>query len=153
MSESETIAAQIAERWLARTVDSYPESARFRFISEADPFRNPVGHALKENLGILAREVLGEMDQRAIKPALDMLVRLRAVQDFTASDALQFIPDLKDTIAEVLGAIPAQLERRIEELARMASDKYSMCRRQIAALRAKEHRFRAQREEQEQVLR
>ncbi len=153
MSECKTTAAQVAERWLARTIDSYPESARFRFISEADPFRNPVGHALQVNLRILTDEILDEMDQRAIEPAIDQLMRLRAVQNFAASDVQQFISDLKDVIAEVLGAVPAQLEGRVEELARVASKKYSMCREQIAALRAKEQGLRTQREAQEQVLR
>jgi hypothetical protein len=152
MSESEATAAQVAERWLARTIGSYPAPTRLPLFSEADPFRNPIGHALKENLRILAREVLGEMERRAVEPAIDQLMRLRAVQDFNASDALQFISDLKDAIAEVLGTVPAQLEDRIEELAWMAKENYSTCRDQIAALRVKERRFRAQHEARELVL-
>jgi hypothetical protein len=66
------------------------------------------------------------------------------VQDFRPSDALRFIFDLRDVVAEVTGAPPQALENRIDELALMAFDQYMACRDQIARLREKELRFRMQ---------
>jgi len=144
MSVSAAIAENVAERWIERTLASYPAEVHSLLNSEQDPFRNPAGHVLKENLTTLARELLGEMDEKAIAPALDALVRLRAVQDFRPSDALRFIFDLRDVVAEVTGEVPQALENRIDELALMAFDQYMACRDQIARLREKELRLRMQ---------
>ena len=144
MSVSGTIAEIVAERWIERTLASYPAEAHSLLSGELDPFRNPAGHVLKESLTTLARELLGEMDEKAIATALDALVRLRAVQDFRPSDALRFIFDLRDVVAEVTGEVPQALENRIDELALTAFDQYMACRDQIAVLREKELRSRMQ---------
>jgi hypothetical protein len=141
---SGTIAEIVAERWIERTLASYPAEVHSLLSGEQDPFRNPAGHAIKESLTTLARELLSEMDEKAIAPALDALVRLRAVQDFRPSDALRFIFDLREVVAEVTGEVPRALENRIDELALMAFDQYMACRDQIAGLRQKELRSRMQ---------
>jgi hypothetical protein len=66
------------------------------------------------------------------------------VQDFRPSDALRFIFDLREVVAEVTGEVPRALENRIDELALMAFDQYMACRDQIAGLRQKELRSRMQ---------
>jgi len=144
MSVSGTIAEIVAERWIERTLESYPAEVLPLLGGEQDPFRNPAGHAIKESLNTLARELLGGMDKIAIAAALDALVRLRAVQDFRPSRALRFIFDLRDIVAEVTGEVPQALESRIDELALMAFDQYMACRDQIAGLRERELRFRMQ---------
>jgi hypothetical protein len=144
MSVSGAIAEIVAERWIERTLASYPAETLPFLSGEQDPFRNPAGHVLKESLTMLARELLGEMDEKAMAPALDALVRLRAVQDFRPSDALRFIFDLREVVAEVTGEVPRALENRIDELALMAFDQYMACRDQIAGLRQKELRSRMQ---------
>jgi hypothetical protein len=144
MSVSGAIAEIVAERWIERTLESYPAEMLPLLGGEQDPFRNPAGHAIKESLNTLARELLGEMDKTAIAAALDALVRLRAVQDFRPSEALRFVFDLRDVVAEVTGEVPQALESRIDELALMAFDQYMACRDQIAGLREKELRFRMQ---------
>jgi hypothetical protein len=144
MSVSGAIADIVAERWIERALASYPAETLPLLRGEQDPFRNPAGHAIKESLTTLARELLGEMDEKAIASALDALVRLRAVQDFRPSEALRFIFDLREIVAEVTGEVPQALESRIDELALMAFDQYMACRDQIAGLREKELRSRMQ---------
>jgi hypothetical protein len=136
--------ADIAERWVERTIETYPAQGIQFASSEPDQFRNPAAYVLKENLKILARELFGAMDKSAIEPAVDALVRLRAVQDFDASEAIRFIFDVRAVIAEVSGSVSPDLESRIDELGFMAFDQYMFCRKQIAALRAKELRSRSQ---------
>jgi hypothetical protein len=66
------------------------------------------------------------------------------VQDFRPSEALRFIFDLREVVAEVTCSLPQALDSRIDELALTAFDQYVACRDQIAGLREKELRFRMQ---------
>ena len=70
-------------KWLERTLASYPSQTAGFLRNEKDRFRNPVGNTLKEGLATLLDEITGEMDTAKIRPALESIVRLRAVQDFT----------------------------------------------------------------------
>lgn len=133
----------IVERWVEQTLQSYAAETLSFLRGEQDPFRNPVGHALQENLAILADELLGSMDRNRIAHALDTLVRVRAVQNFSPADALRFVFELRAVIGEVRGAVPDALQSRIDELALMAFDQYMSCREQIFELRIKELRMRA----------
>jgi len=147
------LAEQIAEVWLAQTLDSYPAAVRSTLVYETDPFRNPAGFAIKASLQTLTHEVLGAMNKRAIEPALDALMRLRAVQDFSSADAIEFIFDLRAAVTRVAGSLPPDFDTRVDELARIAFVKYSECRTQIATLCAKEKRLRTQYRAAEQATR
>ena len=134
----------IAERWFDWTIASYPPETIPFLRGEQDRFRNPAGFALRDNLATLARQVFGAMDKSVIEPAIDTLVRLRAVQDFGSSEAVQFIFDLRAVVMEVSGSVSPDLDCRIEEMGLMACEQYMACRKQIAALRARELRYRTQ---------
>lgn len=144
MTEHRCIAEEVAERWLARTLASYPATTRASLGASADQFRNPAGHVLRENLRILAGELLGSMNPESLHASLDAIVRLRAVQGFSPSDALRFVLELRQAAADVPGATLETLQARIDELVLMAFDQYMSCREQIFSLRAREIRFRAQ---------
>ena len=154
MSADRASAKAVAERWIERTLASYPAGAVHGLLGERDPFRNPAGHAIREGLIVLARELLGGMDEKAMAPALDAVVRLRAVQGFRPSEALGFVFDLRAIMVETAGAetadaetaaqAPPDLGSRIDRLALMAFDQYMACREQIAGLREKELRKRLQ---------
>ena len=128
----------ILEQWVARTIESYPEEAVPFLTGNKDPFRNPVGHTLRESLALLWHELLGAMDRSAILSALDAIIRLRAVQNFTPSEAVRFVFELKPLARNIHLAGGESLEDRIDELALMAFDQYMKCREQLAELRAKE---------------
>ncbi len=131
--------------WLERTIQTYPESAARFLSSEKDPFRNPVGCTLKEGLGALFDELLRATDAAGAMPVLDGIIRMRAVQDFSASQAVAFVFSLKQVIRGVLqGEITRfvgeveTLETRIDELALLAFDVFMKCRQQIYEIRANE---------------
>ncbi len=141
----------ILEAWLARTVDTYPSQAAKLLREQRDPFRNPVGQVLREGLAALLDVLLGEGDLDAAKPALDRVVRLRAVQDFTPGEAVGFLFLLKAVIREVLAEVgqaggrpdPIQeLEDRIDRLVLLGFDRYAACREQMAEIRVHEARRR-----------
>jgi hypothetical protein len=141
----------IVDEWLARTLQSYPEHTS-RFLSqERDLFRNPVGSTFKDALPLLVDAVLGEVDTARVTPALDGIVRIRAVQDFTPGQAIAFVFLLRPVIRGALGtqgqdgpdrdALEA-LESRIDALALLAFDLFMRCREQIYEIRANEARRR-----------
>ncbi len=137
----------ILEQWIAGTIQSYP-GATVPFLSRTDdPFRNPVGHALRESLTALFEQLQGNMDTERIVRALDAIIRIRAVQDFTASQAVEFVFLLRPLLREVApqpDPVPlgASLHDRIDRLALMAFDQYMRCREQLADIRTNEARRR-----------
>ena len=109
---------------------------------ELDRFRNPVGHAMRNSMATLVEEVLGDMDADKIAPALDAIVRLRAVQDLTPSAAVGFVFLLRPVVRGSNPSRPAMVEAHIDQLALMAFDRYLRCREQIAEIGANEARRR-----------
>ena len=130
----------IAEQWLGRAVESYPEQTAQFLLGQRDRFRNPVGYTFREALKVLVEEVLGSMDGARIASALDGIVRIRAVQDFTPSQAVGFVFLLRGALAGAAETVGAETHKRIDELALLAFDAYSQCREQIAEIRSKEAR-------------
>jgi RsbT co-antagonist protein rsbRD N-terminal domain len=128
----------LAEQWFAQTLESYPHLASPFLASEKDPFRNPVGHALRSGMAILLQELLGDMNAANIAAALDMIVRIRVVQDFTPSEAVGFVFLVRSILLGSNPPRPAMIEARIDQLALMAFDQYMKCREQIAEVRANE---------------
>jgi hypothetical protein len=133
------------KRWLDRMLQSYPESAT-RFLSqEKDPFRNPIGRTLKEGLSALFDGLIQATDVASLTTELEGIVRMRAVQDFTASQAVSFPFLLKQIIRAECAADAsrysdelAALEERIDAMALLAFDLYMRCREQVFEIKANE---------------
>jgi hypothetical protein len=127
------------DRWLQQTLETYP-SQTLRFLhSEKDRFRNPVGHTLREGLATLLDEIIGEMNLARIRPALESIVRLRAVQDFTPSQAVGFVYLLRDILdEEAKGGGSMGFQKRIDELALLAFDLFMKCREEMYEIKARE---------------
>jgi hypothetical protein len=141
----------IIKKWFDFTVQAYaPDTARF-LKSQKDAFANPVGNNTLKGLQGLLEELLKDFDRRAMATYLDPIIRIRAVQAFTPSQATLFILALKkvlrDTFAQELGdnrmaAELVQLESKIDQLCLMAFDIYMECREKIYQIRANETRNR-----------
>lgn len=123
--------AVLAE-WLKRTLSAYP-AATSRFLArEKDPFRNPVGQAFRDALPLLLDAVLDGKPGPRVDAALDDVMRIRAVQEFTASQAVAFLFLLKPIVRD-----PAANER-IDVLALRAFDLYMQCREKIWEIQARQ---------------
>jgi hypothetical protein len=150
----EAVAAKkgaIVREWLKRTLQTYPEHTSRFLLQEKDPFRNPVGHTLKEAFPALFDQLVGGMDTATITPVLDGIVRIRAVQDFTASQAVAFLFLLKKVVRKALegesqrrpdGGGLAAVEGRIDEMALLAFDLFMKCRERIYEIKANEAKRR-----------
>ena len=143
--------AAITKQWFDSVINTYSaETTRF-LRSQKDPFANPVGQTTLQNLKGLVDLLIDGQNLDQADNLLDPIVRIRAIQDFTAARAVRFVFDLKDVIRSLLpGAMDdpkartdmALLEDRIDELGLIAFDIYMRCREKIYELKANDVRNR-----------
>jgi hypothetical protein len=139
----------VIERCLRLTLETYPREAGTFFQRETDPFANPVGSTLRQELKTILEAISGSENLEQLIPSLDAIVRIGAVQDLEPSEALVFTVHLKKAIhdelqGEQLGSDVfddlTRLHVRIDELTLVAFDLYTKCREKIAELRLGEAR-------------
>ena len=137
----------ILAKWLESILQTNSDSHGSLLSQEADPFRNPVGYTLREGLSLILDWLIRAENVAAMKTALDGIVRIRAVQDVSAGQALAFVFVLKQIIRAELSDEAARfsdelvsLEFRIDEMGLLAFDLFMKCREQIYDMRANERR-------------
>jgi hypothetical protein len=140
----------IVKRWFDAVLESYPEGARGPFGRREAQFTNPVGFTLAEGIEGLFDALLKGMIPDTVSAFLDGMIRIRAVQDFTPSQAVAFIFRVKTIVREELGdavvsdrGMAAQLstlDSTIDDLALFAFDIYMKCREKIYDIKAQEAR-------------
>ena len=125
-------------RWLDLTLRAYPDQTARFLRNTADPFQNPVGAALRNGIPILLDYLSGVGEQRAALAALDEIVHIRAVQDFTPGEAVGFVFLAREAVGEapLPAAGPDDFGRRVDELAMLAFDLYMRCREKLWEIRA-----------------
>ena len=92
----------LKERWRQRLFESYPPETVIFLKKEKNRFDNPMGHQLSEGLGRILETLVQELGRNQVLAALDEVIRVRALQNFTPSQALAFIFLLKNVIREEL---------------------------------------------------
>ncbi len=145
----------IIHRWFEATLQTYaPDTVRF-YKDQKDAFANPVGSATSNGLPIILDQLLNDFDSDVIKSHLDPIIRIRAVQDFTAAQDTAFVFGLKEILRECLAdelqdtarlKELAAFESRIDQLGLVAFDVYMECREKVYEIAANETRnqtFRA----------
>lgn len=139
--------ASILEKWFRLILESYPaDSSRF-FKQEKDRFINPVGYTIFQEIEALYEGLLRGMNSDKLSTSLDNIIRIRAVQNFSPSQATSFVFLLKKAIREELekeirenqlfGEL-LEFESRIDELALHAFDIYMKCRDKVYEIRVSE---------------
>lgn len=140
----------IIKKWFDKVVDSYPtDTARF-LKSQKDPFANPVGQTTLQGLDGIIDLLSGGIDPQKAKALIDPIIRIRAIQDFTAARAVRFVFELKDLLHDLLPEKEDRqtlkalqtIDRRIDELGLVAFDVYMQCREKLYDLQANEMKAR-----------
>ena len=141
----------LLKQWFESVIQSYaPDTAAF-LKGQKDPFANPVGNATMGGLDPLFDQLTGEMDQSAIRKNLDPIIRIRAVQDFTPSQAVAFVfsvkailrENLKNELQDIeLAKEFVRIESNIDTAGLLAFDIFMACREKIFDLKANETRNR-----------
>jgi hypothetical protein len=140
----------IVKRWIDAVTETYPDDTSRFLKKQKDQFANPVGYTISQGIEHLFDALLQGMLQDKVSAFLDSIIRIRAIQDFTPSEAVAFIFRLKKVIRQELGddilkqqGMPEALstfDSTIDDLALYAFDIYMKCREKIYELKANEAR-------------
>ncbi len=137
----------ILQRWVDDALAMYSKDASTVFRREKDPFANPVGHSLRVGAQAIFEALLEGTAAEEIRGHLDGIIKVRAVQQVSASQAVGFVFDLKRAVRAELGVKPgdarlatelAELDGRIDRIALLAFEVYVECRDQLSQLRINE---------------
>ena len=141
--------ATIVKEWFDMVVGTYPADTSQFLKKQKDPFANPVGNTILKGLEALFQELLNGLNQESVESFLDPIIRIRAVQQFTPSQAVGFISYLKSVIrkryekqlddSENAKAL-LQFELKIDSLYFIAFNIYMQCRETIYRIQANEEK-------------
>ena len=122
--------------------------------SEKDPFCNPVGHVLDWTGDALFEIAMTGVERERVEEELRDIVRIRAVQDFSPSEALSFVDAMRQAIRhEALPVVVEEagfrhllcIESRLDEAMLVAVDLYVACKKRIEEIRVREARAEKER--------
>ena len=138
---------KIVNKWLDAAIATYPDDTANFLRRQKDRFANPVGATLSRELKNIFEELLREYSTEQLSQSVDAVVRVRAVQDFSPSQALQVFTVLKDVLRKKLDkpvrengwqAEYRELEDRVDQLSMLALDSYVKCKEQLWELKARQ---------------
>ena len=127
----------ICAQWTDAIIKTYPEEGAKFFSGSANQFSNPVGHTFRNSIERMYLSLVRGEDVAECTKDLDGVLRIRAVQGFSPSVALCFLPALKEIVRrEVLKADPGassdeflhEWNVRIDRLTMIGFDLYMECR-------------------------
>jgi hypothetical protein len=146
----------ILDKWFRMMIDTYPEDGRAHFLANKDRFTNPLGATLTDGAEALIDCLLqgGDPESDRLFEPLERMMKLRAVQDFTASEAVKCVFFLKGIIRDL--SKPSRMKSdefeqllavddSVDRLALKAFDLYMQARERIYQMKATELRNRTSR--------
>jgi predicted component of type VI protein secretion system len=137
----------ILSRWFNSILETYPADTKQFLRTKKNQFDNPVAHRITSGIEGIFSQILNDDEEKDVSPFLDKVIRVRAVQDFSPSQAVAFIFDLKRLVREELGEDIREgqlseelwrLEEEIDKISLQALDIYMKCREEIYELRVNE---------------
>ena len=145
--------SSIVSKWIKLILDSYSiESSKF-FNMEKNRFSNPVGNIISTNAASIFDEIVGSKDFEKISLLLTDIIKIRAIQDFSPSEAVGIVFFLKKVIQEELNKEInqekildefAELEFFIDKTALIAFDLYMESREKIFQIRLNDAKYKLQ---------
>ena len=104
----------IVGRWVEAVLSAYPADSAALFQAQQDPFANPLGHTVREGTEGVFQVLLDGMDPDELRKQLDPIVRIRAVQQLTTTEALSFVFSLRSIVRDVVPEAEDTPELRAE---------------------------------------
>lgn len=134
----------IVKEWIDMVANTYAADTAKFIKSNLDPFSNPVGGTLHSGLNGLYDQLVEGPEKEAVRVHLDPIVRIRAVQKFSPSQATAFVLVLKSIVRSHLAkelrdpqtaADLRQFEDRVDSMNLFAFDIYMECREKLFDLK------------------
>ncbi len=139
--------ADLIRAWFQSALNTYPSDTAQFLKKQKDPFANPVGATLSRELEKIFEELLAEQSSDELVESVEAIVRIRAVQDFSPSQAISLFLSFKQVLQSRLEPTVSQrgwqrelreMENRVDQLCLLAFDVYVKCREKIWELKANE---------------
>lgn len=139
--------SNIIKKWFEAVVETYTADVASHMRNTSAQFTNPMGHNFFRGLeGLFDGLMKGVLTDTA-SDFLSDIVRLRALQEFTPSQAVAFIFQLKRLVREELKPEIARekyaeeliaFDSSVDDLGLFAFDLYMKCRERLYDIKAKE---------------
>ncbi|MBW1889841.1 MAG: RsbRD N-terminal domain-containing protein [Deltaproteobacteria bacterium] len=133
----------IVNEWFEQVIQTYaPDTAMF-YQGQKDAFANPVGSTTRHALTRLFNLLLKHDENESPAAIIDPLIRIRAVQNFTPTQAAGFVFFLKPIVRNLYKKNQKKihfdellaLESRIDMLALTGFDVFMACREKIYSMK------------------
>lgn len=137
----------ISTQWTEAIIRTYPEEGAKFFGATSNQFANPVGHTFRNNIERIVIALAQGTDISECRQELDGIIRIRAVQGFTPTQALSFIPALKEIVyqkinktipAETMSTMVYDINKITDALMFLGFDLYMQCRETLWKQKANE---------------
>jgi hypothetical protein len=137
----------ILSNWCDAVIADYPQDTS-NFIQKNDNrFANPIGFTIRDSFGHILDALLSGAGPEASTVFLDNIIRIRAVQDFSPSQAVSFIFTLKKVVRDAVvqdKTHPIEndelvlLDGQIDAFALASFNIYMQCREKLYDIKANE---------------
>ena len=89
---------ELLDQWFHQFIGAYPPESVKYFERVENEFTNPIGSNVHRSLVAIFDELLGQQDADKLYGDLEMIMRIKAVQDVTPSQAIAFVFGLKSIL-------------------------------------------------------
>jgi len=138
--------ASFIKQWFKATIDTYPAETSRVLGKDSNRFDNPVGAVTHETVEDVFTHILEDFTQDSLEQKLDPIIRIRAVQAFTAAEAVSFVFSLKKIGKEKLDHnLMLEFHGLVDRIALAAFNRFMKCKEEIFLLKATESKRRIHR--------
>jgi len=134
------------KKWFQATIDTYPAQTAKILGKDSNRFDNPVGSATHETIESVFNLIIKDFNEETLEKELDPVIRIRAVQSFSASQAVSFVFALKEIGENILDkSLLREFDKLVDKIALAAFNKLMKCKEEIFLLKATESKRRIHR--------
>ncbi|MGC2063852.1 MAG: RsbRD N-terminal domain-containing protein [Thermodesulfovibrionales bacterium] len=137
----------ILSNWCNAVIAGYPQDTSNFLRKNDNRFANPVGHTINDSFGHILDALLSGAGPEDSVVFLDNIIRIRAVQDFSPSQAVSFMFTLKKVVRDVMVQDKTNvverdelllLDEQVDAFALASFEIYMQCREKLYDIKANE---------------
>jgi RsbT co-antagonist protein rsbRD N-terminal domain len=134
------------KKWFQATINTYPAQSARILGKDSNRFDNPIGAVTHETIEDVFTLIIEDFDQETLERTIDPLIRIRAVQAFSASEAVSFVFALKEIGEDIIdNSLLREFDKLVDRIALASFNKFMKCKEEIFLLKATESKRRIHR--------